>query len=136
MSKNSTGRVIVKNPKLTRKQTAFVQKLIDNPKMSATEAVRQTYNVTTNRSAEVTASENLRKPEIVSTLNRYSNTIEDIISSKAIELSSSDKLEEVKEGLLNSRWIHDKIHGKATQKVETQNTSVNISIDLSSGDFN
>lgn len=125
------SKIVVNNPKLTRKQTAFVQKLIDNPKMSATQAVRETYNVTTNRSAEVTASENLRKPEIVSTLNRYSKTIEDIITSKAVELSSSDKIEEVKEGLLNSRWIHDKIHGKATQRVETQNTSLNINIDLS-----
>lgn len=119
-----------KERKLTRKQQAFVKQLIDNPKMSATQAVKNTYNVKNDNSANQLASENLTKPMIVSELNRHSRTIEEVISRKALELSESDKLEEVKEGLLNSRWIHDKIYGKATQKVETLSTGINININL------
>ena len=50
---------------LTRKQKAFADKLLEDPKISATQAVKETYNVSTNHSAEVIANENLSKPEIM-----------------------------------------------------------------------
>jgi hypothetical protein len=30
----------------------------------------------------------------------------------------------------NARWIHDKVKGKATQKIEQQSTKLAINIDL------
>lgn len=126
LAMNTTGE----NKKLTRKQQAFVKELVENPKISATEAAARTYDVSTRRVAEVIAHENMMKPEIKSELAKHSVAIEEIIAKKTYELTSSDKLDAVKEGLLNARWMHDKVHGRATQKVETQNTSINLVISM------
>lgn len=120
----------ITNKPLTRKQSAFVKHLIEHPKDSATEAIVQTYNVTNRKTAQSLATENMSKPVIISELAKHNTNIEQIIVDKTFKLSSSEKLEEVKEGLLNARWMHDKINGKATQKIEQQSTKLVISIDL------
>lgn len=115
---------------LTRKQAAFVEYVIDNPKSPIADAAAAVYNTNDRHVARAIAAENLTKPIIQSELAKHSKTIEDIITNKTYQLTSSDQLDELKEGLLNARWMHDKIHGKATQKLETQSTSVNMVIDL------
>lgn len=115
---------------LTRKQKAFIQHLIDNPKDSATKAVQNTYNTTSNHSAEVIAHENLRKPEIVSELAKHSKDIENSIIETINRYRNSDKLQEVSEAMTNARYVHDKIHGKAIQQVQTTSKTININIDL------
>lgn len=120
----------ITNKPLTRKQSAFVKHLIEHPKDSSTEAVMQTYDVKSRQTAESIAYENLRKPEIVTELAKYNSNIEQIIVDKTFKLSSSEKLEEVKEGLLNARWMHDKINGKAKQLTEVTSTKLSINIDL------
>lgn len=118
-----------KLPKLTRKQSSFVKQLLENPKQSATQAIlKSDYNVSTYNSAGLMASENLRKPQILAHLIANSERAE----SKIVKLLDSDKEEIV---LSASKDILDRVHGKATQKIEQQNTSLNINIDLS-GVFN
>lgn len=115
---------------LTRKQEAFVTELIKNPKMSATQAVKNTYNVSTNHSAEVMASENLRKPEIISRLGDANNMIEQVLMDTVGEYGNSDKIQERSLAVDTSKWIHDKIHGKAVQK----SSSVNFNFTQHVGD--
>lgn len=111
-------------PKLTRKQSSFVKQMLDNPKQSATQAILNSdYNVSTYDSAGQLASENLRKPQVLAHLIANSERAE----SKIVSLIESEK-EEI--ALNASKDILDRVHGKATQRVETQSTSVNISIDL------
>jgi len=124
-----------KEPKaLTRKQKAFVQYIVNNPKESATQAALATYGTTDKPTTYHTAGDiahtNLKKPEIQMELLKHSNMIEDSIITTINRYKDSDKLGEVQEAMTNARWAHDKIHGKATQKIEQQSTSVNISIDL------
>ena len=114
------NRVGIHKP-LTRKQEAFVTELIKNPKMSATQAIKNTYNVSTNHSAEVMASENLRKPEIISRLGDANNMIEQVLMDTVGEYGNSDKIQERSLAVDTSKWIHDKIHGKATQKTSSVN---------------
>ena len=114
------NRVGIHKP-LTRKQEAFVTELIKNPKMSATQAVKNTYNVSTNHSAEVMASENLRKPEIISRLGDANNMIEQVLMDTVGEYGNSDKIQERSLAVDTSKWIHDKIHGKAVQKSSNVN---------------
>ena len=123
------NRVGIHKP-LTRKQEAFVTELIKNPKMSATEAVKRTYNATTNHSAEVIASENLRKPEIISRLGDANNMIEQVLMDTVGEYGNSDKIQERSLAVDTSKWIHDKIHGKAVQK----SSSVNFNFTQHVGD--
>ena len=56
---------------------------------------------------------------IITTINRYKD---------------SDQLEEVKEAMQNARWVHDKVHGKATQKLETTSKVLVLNIDLTTED--
>lgn len=116
---------------LTRKQAAFVKHLIDNPKDSATEAAAQTYNVRSKRhTAETIASENLRKPEIVSELAKHNNMIESALINTVAEWKEHEKPRQREIAMDNAKYIHDKIHGKATQKTENVTTTVNLSLSL------
>lgn len=109
--------------KLTRKQKAFANHLINNPKDSATEAAQQTYKTISRKSAEVIASENLRKPSIQIYLNEHI----DKAKNKVVTLVDSDK-EDI--ALRASESVLDRALGKPVQSLQVQSTSVNINIDL------
>lgn len=111
-------------PKLTRKQANFVKGILENPKLSGTEIASQVYNVRNRNVAESIASENLRKPAIMLHLQNHSAEAE----LRVLEMMKQD--EDKRLAFDASRDILDRVHGKATQRVEQQSTSVNISIDL------
>jgi hypothetical protein len=129
---------------LTRKQSAFVQHLIKNPKDSATEAVAQTYNIRSGRhTAEVIAHENLRKPEIMAELAKYSGSAEmAVIQAMSAEkknylfnpeTKSYELMDTVADHAIRLRAadsLLDRVHGKATQHVETQSKVVTLNVDL------
>jgi len=118
--------------KLTKKQREFIKEYKANPLESTTSIVKRIYDVKNDKVASVIGTENLSKPSIVSHLSKYSDDIEDTIGTVAKELVQSDKIENKKEGLLNMRWIHDKVHGKATQRTEVTTQGITITVDLSS----
>lgn len=118
--------------KLTRKQQAFVDGIINNPKLSATEIAERVYNTFNRDTARAIAGENLAKPNIISHLETYSTLTENVLINSINRYKNSDILEEVKEANLNSRWIHDKIHGKAKQSMDVNSASISLTIDLTS----
>ena len=122
--------------KLTRKQEAFVRYLIGNPKDSATKAVKATYNPTTDLAARAIAYENLTKPHIQLALAKYSQRAE-LRVFNLMQRGEAYAENPGKEGaahasvaLAAAKDILDRVHGKATQKVETQSTSVNLNLSL------
>ena len=125
---------IMQKKGLTTKQQAFVNELIDNPKQSATAAVRKTYNVTTDNSASQIATENLRKPQIIMALGKASELFESAIVGTVRDWGKSDNTRQREIALDAAKYGHDKVHGKAKQSVEIQSTTVSISIDLSGTD--
>jgi phage terminase small subunit len=117
--------------KLTRKQKAFADHLINNPKSSATEAAAQAYDIKGKRhTAEVIASDNLRKPEIVSYLSRHSDNIESVLINTVNDYKDSHEVKERGLAINTAMYIHDKIHGKATQRIDSHSTVVEIKLDL------
>lgn len=112
-------------PKLTRKQKAFVDTLIAEPKLSALQVAKKTYNATTQSSAGSIAVENLQKPAILAHLVANSERAEQVV----ISLLDAEK-DEVK--LAASKDILDRVHGKATQRIEQTTTGVTLTIDLTS----
>jgi hypothetical protein len=122
----------VTNRPLTRKQEAFVKHLVENPKASATQAVLSTYNIDNPKTASVVAAQNLVKPSIVTELAKYNNLVENTLINTVNEYSQSDKQWERSLAVDTSKYIHDKIHGKATQRIEQQTTGVTLTIDLTS----
>ena len=125
---------ITNNRPLTAKQRAFVQHIVNNPKDSATQAVKAVYSDTTDATARNIASENLSKPNIVTELAKYNNMVENTIINTINRYKDSDKLPEVSLATDTARWVHDKIHGKATQQISTTSKVLSINIDLSTQD--
>ena len=111
---------------------AFVKEYVSNPKQSATKAVLNTYNTTKHYVAKNIASENLTKPNIVSELSKYNNLVENTLINTINDYSKSDKLGFRSLAVDTSKYIHDKIHGKAIQQIETHSTGVTLNIDLTS----
>ena len=112
-------------PKLTRKQKAFVDTLIAEPKLSALQVAKKTYNATTQSSAGSIAVENLQKPAILAHLVANSVRAEE----KIVSLLEADK-QEVQ--IQAAKDILDRVHGKATQRIEQTTTGVTLTIDLTS----
>lgn len=111
---------------LTRKQKAFADALLANKKMSATQAVRETYNVKAEGStARTVAAENMAKPSI----QIYMQSHADSAVNRVVQLVKS-KREEI--ALAASKDILDRVHGKPTQRIEQHTTGVTINIDLAS----
>lgn len=123
------NRVGIHKP-LTRKQEAFVKEIVSKPKQSATQAVMNTYNVANAKTASVIATENLAKPSIISRLGDANNMIEQVLMDTVGDYGNSDKIQERSLAVDTSKWIHDKIHGKAVQK----SSSVNFNFTQHVGD--
>lgn len=121
---------------LTSKQKLFVKHIIDNPKASATAAAQAAYNTTTNGSARMIASDNLTKPNIIIELSKYGSSAE---LAQIRLMDTADKFSQIGGrdgasygqvllGVTNS--ILDRLHGKATTRVEQQSTVVTLNVDL------
>ena len=115
---------------LTRKQKAFADYLLNNPKASATEAIKATYNVTTNASAGVTANENLKKPNVFKYLHTHSINAEQVITD-FLTLKDSDKVSEKRLAYDSATQVLDRVHGKPTQTVVTEGRHITLNIDSS-----
>jgi hypothetical protein len=117
---------------LTRKQKAYADYKLSHPKESNTKAALETYNTQDRTTASAIAAGNEKNQAVKSYLLKHSKRIEDLITDKTYELTSKDDLNSVVEGLKNARWMHDKIHGKATQKTELTVKTVELALDLTS----
>lgn len=123
---------------LTRKRQAFVQYLVNNPKASATEAVKATYNITNphTNTANDMAHELMQKPEIKLELAKYSgeaeNTLVDVMqyARERGRSGTTAGASYASVASANARDILDRIHGKATQKIEQHTSIVQINVDL------
>lgn len=117
---------------LTRKQKAFADELIANPKQSATKSAQNTYNLKDSKVAAVVASENLRKPNIVAYLEQFDNFAQETIIDVAQNSRTlKDEPAHANIALQASKDILDRLHGKATQRTESTSTVVTLGLNLS-----
>ena len=104
---------------LTRKQEAFVAEILKDPTISQTKAaINAGYSP---KSAPEIASENLRKPNVLSKLDKYTNLYERTINGVVRDWGKEESTAKRALAVNAAMWAHDKVHGKATQ----QTTSVN-----------
>lgn len=122
-------------PKLTRKQQAFVDYLVNNPKDSGTKAALNAYNVNTEASAAQVAYENLRKPEIVSQLGNSLELVETALIDTVRDWKRSEKPRQREIAMDSAKFIHDKVVGRAKQQIEMTASHVSIVMDLTGGQY-
>lgn len=122
---------------MTTKQKLFVKEYIDN-KGNGTQAALKSYGKpnkpTTYNTAAQIAEDNLKKPQIISALAIHNETIENTILQGMVDYKDSDKQWQRTLAIDTAKWLHDKIHGKATQK--TENTSTSLVAHISSKNYN
>ena len=110
------------------KTKTFINKLVSDPKISATQAYLDTHTTTNRNSAKASASKLLTSPNVQIYLNehieRARNRIVDLVSSNKEEIA-----------LRASDSILDRSLGKPTQRLETNNQVVSINIDLTSDPY-
>jgi hypothetical protein len=125
---------------LTKKQRAFVEHIANNPKASATQAVKATYGredkPVTELSARNIASENLTKPNIKHALAQYENTAEYnliTLANKSTEYAMQGGKDGASYAAVSERVnnsILDRLRGKAKQQIDVTSKSVIITVDL------
>lgn len=138
---------IIVSMSLTRKQKAFADKLLSDVKVSGKQAITEVYGkpggkLVEGNTAEVMASENLRNPKIMAYLHSKSDLAEDTLV-ELMEVSKTYAKSQKNRGQQGAQYanvavsaakdILDRVHGKATQRVENTTILTNITIDLSGG---
>lgn len=103
---------------------AFVDKLLDNPKISQTEAWIQTHETTNRNSARATAATVLAKPSV----QIYKDSAVKKAKTRIVSLVDSGN-ESI--ALKASQDIVDRTEGKAVQRSENINRTVEVKLDLS-----
>lgn len=107
--------------KLTDKQRAYVKLRVENPKMTKTRAVMQVYDVEKPTTAGAMAKKLETNEAVQSALLAHSALAEQTIVKSIIDFGDSDRQWERTLAVETSKWVHDKIYGKAIQ----QNVNVN-----------
>jgi len=120
-------------PKLTRKQRAFVEYILAHPEESNTKAALAAYPNVTYGTARQIAVDNMTKPSIVMALGEANDIVESTLTSVIKDWGASQDVQERSLAINTARYVHDKIHGKATQRTEVTSNVVSISLDLTSG---
>jgi uncharacterized membrane protein YfhO len=130
------GSTKPKQRKLTGKQQAFVNELINNPTSTATEAYKKAYNPTTTNRQVIHngASEVRNNPTVKSELAKYSGLYEQVLNDTVEEWGHEDNTRKREIATTIALALHDKVHGKATQKVQTTSEVVSIAINLTGDD--
>lgn len=118
-----TREVLAKELKLKPKTKAFVDKLIDEPKLSQTEAYIQTHETNNRDTAKVEASKLLTKPNV----QIYKDSAVIKAKKRIVALVDSDN-ENI--AIKASQDIIDRVEGKAVQKNESTQRTVNVMLDL------
>lgn len=118
---------------MTGKQQAMITERLKDKTASNAEIIKRAgYKVSSVQSASQIYLENLKKPEIASRLEPIVDEMEETLITDVRKFRDSEKLGERQLANDTARWIHDKVRGRATQKIEQTTTGVTLTIDLAS----
>lgn len=119
--------------KLTGKQRAFVDELINNPTSTAVAAYKKAYKPKPDAKPQVIAnmaSLTKKSPAVASELAKYSGMYEQVINDTIQDWGHEDNTRKREIATNLAMYAHDKVHGKATQTVKSSTEVVSIAINL------
>jgi hypothetical protein len=106
---------------------------MSDPKKTQAQAYQEAYNVgemTKRASIDVQASATLRKPAVISYLANYNDLVENTLINTVNDWGREDNTRKREIAVNTAQFLHDKIHGKSTQKIQQSTEVVQISINL------
>lgn len=126
--------MVKEKPKLTRKQAIFVQGIVEGK--TGKQAAMDAYNIwgkhwtkDPDNTAAAIASENLSKPNVSAALDDLADKAKSILDRVLDGEKINDKVVSSREVIDVAKYVHDKVTGKAIQKIEQDNNNYNIEID-------
>lgn len=124
------------DPNLTRKELEVIKTYVNNPKLSKTDAYKAVFNSSTSKQSSLhsQASQLFRKPTVQSSLANYTALIEETLIGTVEDWGRHEKPRQREIAIDTAKFVHDKIHGRATQRIEQQSTGITFKIDLTSSD--
>jgi hypothetical protein len=111
--------------KLTPKQRDYIKLRVENPKMTKTRAALQVYDTDKPTHAGAIANHLEKNPLVQSALAQHSRLAERTIIKAILDYEDSDKQWQRSLAVESSKWVHDKLYGKAVQ--QTNNVNLNFS---------
>lgn len=106
---------------LTPKQREFVRLMTSGERITPTKAVMRVYNTDKPTNAGAISQALQKNPKIQMALAAHSNLAEETIVTAIMDYKDSDKQWQRTLAVESSKWVHDKIFGKAVQ----QNVNIN-----------
>lgn len=101
---------------LTRKEKEFVKQVVTNKSASGPELVMAAgYAAKDKHSASSMYTSLMKRGKIQSALSAYSDLAEQTIIKSIQDYSDSDRQWQRTLAVETSKWVHDKVHGKAAQ---------------------
>lgn len=115
----------------TGKRKAFVKERLDNPTEPVSTSVRKAgYNPKDIYSASAIGHKLMKEPQIIMALGKHNELFESAIVGTVRDWQNSETPRKREIALNAAMFGHDKVHGKATVKLEQQSTIVRININL------
>lgn len=111
--------------KMHPKTQAFADELLNNKKLSPTQAYLNTHITTNRRTANDLASKTLKRPSVQIYMQKHINAARNTI----VSLSQDAEREEIR--LKASQDILDRTLGKAIQRQVNENTNLNLNVEAS-----
>lgn len=133
--KTSPVKRKARTPQLSKKNKEMVRLYATNPDMSKTEAYKLTHEVaptTKLTSVYQQAAHTFKNPLVKTELDKYNDMIENTLVNTVQDWGTEENASKRGIAIDTAKYIHDKIHGKATQRVEQHTTGVTLTIDLTS----
>lgn len=112
--------------KLTPKQKKFVNAIVEWK--TGTQAALEAYDTDEYFTAASIAHENLKKPQISSALDELAYKAKTILDRVLDWEKINDKEVSPSYVIDVAKYVHDKVNGKATQKIEQETTNWNIDL--------
>lgn len=125
---------------LTRKETAYIKHLHDNPTASKRDAVKAVYDISPTANVDNVADKMIAKiekrPSVLAILNEHATRAEQLLT-EVLEYSADYGRGGGKDGASyagvaekTANSILDRLHGKATQQLDVTVQAVTLNIDL------
>lgn len=114
-----------KKKKLTPKQKKFVNAIVEWK--TGTQAALEAYDTDEYFTAASIAHENLKKPQISSALDELADKAKTILDQVLDKQMINNVLKVWSKEVIDvAKYVHDKVNGKATQKIEQETTEHKI----------
>lgn len=101
---------------LTRKEKEFVKQVLSDKSATGGElVVKAGYTPKDSKNASLMYSQLMKKEKIQSALSAYTELAETTIIKSITDYQNSDRQWQRTLAVETSKWLHDKVHGKAAQ---------------------